>query len=895
MTAVHVSAENFDRSRQLTYPRSMTASRWKRSALGVLLAAITVCALWLLLPRILGLAAEHWLDIPGLESLRVEVDQIGAGQTRLREVRAVYRSAGGHQFTASMHDIVLGYSLSDRRLQRLDIARGELDVTPGKAAQASPWPQIEWPTLPVDDVRIGELQLTLHGAGRQALQARGSAHVRQTDGRLLAELATDSGQARLTATPAPAAGELLELRAEWLPKAGPAANAVLRVGRDPAAQSVTLSAQAALPALSGLARQLGVDLPLDVGQGLLTLKLEAVLGDAAGTLRSLAGDAELAAVHGRLTRAVTPLEFTLAGKLHFLWQASSAQIELQPGLQWRLDGGGKQPLQASGRLDGPYRLRQADGVLRGEDAFPFVLNAQQWGRWDGSLQGLRLQRNTATDGGVSGDRWDAAQMQVRIKGGMKQWRLGAFQATDPKAEGKLALHWSRASGVRGEMALQLGTDGLAWTGDSPLNVRKTAWTANVGATARADGDFWKTLALKGELSAPQMKIEFGAGRMLTLGASRLQLVRLRPGGRKGQPALENAEGELLLAADSAGLAKWPAPGVNVRLRLDGGVLRSDGALTLQAREALRFVASHAIAGGCGEAEITARQPLAALGKALQPRPPALLPLDLRAGESDGLFTLDWCLNPMAKLNAKGRFQLRDGALAWDQAWTEGVQATLQLDGLDPLSGRINFAARRGELATGTPLADLNLDLALGAKSLDVQSLHVQLLGGSVHGGPLSVDWPLTDQPLPLEIRGIDLGLLLALPKLGGLSGSGQLDGVLPFVYHAGGVEIRDGRLRSQGDGTLKYAPTLPIADNPGLQALRNFHFRHFDMRLGYAADGAYRTQTSLEGSNPDFYNGYPIRFGLDINGKLPGLFRAALFSGDFNRHILEQLQSGTLE
>ena len=47
--------------------------------------------------------------------------------------------------------------------------------------------------------------------------------------------------------------------------------------------------------------------------------------------------------------------------------------------------------------------------------------------------------------------------------------------------------------------------------------------------------------------------------------------------------------------------------------------------------------------------------------------------------------------------------------------------------------------------------------------------------------------------------------------------------------------------------------------------------------------------------NPDLYNGYPIRFGLNINGKLPGLFRSALFSGDFNRHILEQLQSGKLE
>ena len=102
-------------------------------------------------------------------------------------------------------------------------------------------------------------------------------------------------------------------------------------------------------------------------------------------------------------------------------------------------------------------------------------------------------------------------------------------------------------------------------------------------------------------------------------------------------------------------------------------------------------------------------------------------------------------------------------------------------------------------------------------------------------------------------------------------------------------------MNSTGGGTLKYAPAQVIADNPGLLALRNLHFQKLDMRLNYASNGAYRTESVLEGSNPDFYDGYPIRFSLNINGELPGLFRSALFSGDFNRHILEQLQSGKLQ
>ena len=102
-------------------------------------------------------------------------------------------------------------------------------------------------------------------------------------------------------------------------------------------------------------------------------------------------------------------------------------------------------------------------------------------------------------------------------------------------------------------------------------------------------------------------------------------------------------------------------------------------------------------------------------------------------------------------------------------------------------------------------------------------------------------------------------------------------------------------MNSTGNGTLKYAPSITVPDNPGLQALRNLRFQMLDMRLNYASNGAYRTESILEGSNPDFYDGYPIRFSLNINGELPGLFRSALFSGDFNRHILEQLQSGKLQ
>ncbi|MEO8410924.1 MAG: hypothetical protein ABI478_10165, partial [Propionivibrio sp.] len=76
-----------------TSPRSLV----RRLLAALLLILIALFLLWLALPRLLGLAAERWLDIPGLEAVRVDIAQVGAGHARLREAHAVYQSAGGRR------------------------------------------------------------------------------------------------------------------------------------------------------------------------------------------------------------------------------------------------------------------------------------------------------------------------------------------------------------------------------------------------------------------------------------------------------------------------------------------------------------------------------------------------------------------------------------------------------------------------------------------------------------------------------------------------------------------------------------------------------------------------------------------------------------------------------
>ena len=84
---------------------------------------------------------------------------------------------------------------------------------------------------------------------------------------------------------------------------------------------------------------------------------------------------------------------------------------------------------------------------------------------------------------------------------------------------------------------------------------------------------------------------------------------------------------------------------------------------LQGTEVLRFVGRHVLARGCGEASLTTQNDLQKLGVLLQPRPPALLPLDFQAGEVEARFKMDWCTQPRLRFNAKGGLQVRDATLS----------------------------------------------------------------------------------------------------------------------------------------------------------------------------------------------------------------------------------------
>ena len=888
------------------------ASRKSRRAFKFALAlAMLLVALWLALPRLLGVAAERYLVnagiFPGVSALRVDIASIDAKHGALREFAATYTTPGGDVVHFELHDVDIDYSLSARKASALRAKRGEIEVTRATAGGPGPWPTISWPQLPLESIRIDAMRLVLKpdAAAKREIVLAGSVQASASPERLQLEFrpATEpSSVLQFQATPQESA-KLIALTAKWLPDgvAYPETQveAGLQVASAPTEQPVKLHIKAPLASLARLAQSFGVALPDLAPKGYLQVEAEADLGRMSGSIETLAGDAELAGVAGTLPPLFSPLGqntiATLAGNLHFAWQPSTTELVLQPGFHWQLNGEYEDKTKAEPQLKGEiakaFALRRTAERVVSEGAFPLQLHSRALGQWQATLTALSAHladANSTTD-------FDSAEAQFQIDGERGEWTQDALKLAAVNMKGKLDLHWSRQNGVRGNFALQAEPGRITWAGKSPIALLPSTWSLRGEATTGNKDTRLSTLTLKGEASSPALTIQPATGAALKTGAIRITLApfqALQPLARS-----KANDVELKISARKLRYDNWPSVDLDTRLRLTAKSMRADGAFSDQAGAILQFDASQNTAESCGEARLSSTQALHEVDRRLQPRPAALLPLSLAAGRLDAQFALTWCAaaEQETSVNGHGTLKILDATLGWEKARIDALQTTLRIDSLQPPAGKLQVTAARGELATGTALSDLKLDLTLSEKQLDVQAFDLSLLGGQLHSEPVSLPWPLTEHTLPLEVRHLDLAQLLALLKVEGLSGSGQLNGRLPLTWQAGSVEIDNGLLESTGAGTLKYAPTIALPDNPGLLALRDFRYDQLRTHLQYAAGGAYRAQIRLEGHNPDFYNGYPIRFSLNVNGQLPNVFRAAAFSGDFNRHILEQLQSGNLQ
>lgn len=255
----------------------------------------------------------------------------------------------------------------------------------------------------------------------------------------------------------------------------------------------------------------------------------------------------------------------------------------------------------------------------------------------------------------------------------------------------------------------------------------------------------------------------------------------------------------------------------------------------------------------------------------------------------------WTLSPKLALNLRG-VSGHVQALAFS-----GVDLDADLNSLTPLLAKASIEIDSLPLPAGIQLRALRgqarVSGSLAKPVVDAEAITAKTLGGSI-ALPAVHYVPGEPTLIPVHLDHLDFDALLRLADQEGLSGAGTVSGVLPVRWSPQGISLDEGaELKADGQGVLRYKPAAAEAiasgsqgSNIAMQALEDFRYKKMSVGVSYTPLGDYALKVALEGANPSLYNGYPIAFNLNLEGKLPGLLQAALLSGDFTQHLLKSLK-----
>ncbi|EPJ48971.1 MAG: hypothetical protein OFPI_26690 [Osedax symbiont Rs2] len=218
------------------------------------------------------------------------------------------------------------------------------------------------------------------------------------------------------------------------------------------------------------------------------------------------------------------------------------------------------------------------------------------------------------------------------------------------------------------------------------------------------------------------------------------------------------------------------------------------------------------------------------------------------------------------------------------------------------SGTVNIA----EINSGIAITDISSDFSLNNLLTGNRSLLLENTQGKLLQGNFSLErFSTTLDPLQgssqISFSNLPLNNVLALEQNPSLTGSGSLQGKLPFHLDAGQLYIVDGQIKATDKGYIRYSATDSIAamakTNAGLKMalniLEDFYYEVLSIKLNYYPDGKLVLENQLAGNNPNWQQGYPIKFSINVEENLLSLLKTLQFSSDLEKKLQQQIQKST--
>jgi hypothetical protein len=346
--------------------------------------------------------------------------------------------------------------------------------------------------------------------------------------------------------------------------------------------------------------------------------------------------------------------------------------------------------------------------------------------------------------------------------------------------------------------------------------------------------------------------------------------------------------------------------------------------------ALGDLAADIASEGAGGGDLTVRFNIAALS--LQVPAPVLAPLAvegtvIRVGEAWRLtamasgaattaFPLVGSYDPTSK-TAAGRITLPVTTFA--PGILQPGDIAPPLAGLDNVAGRVEgHLGLRWHDGVWTPEGGLRLDdfgFEIGSVPIEGVSGRFVVAGDasqptlrlngvrvSLAGGALAFDdatlRPLADaNRVVLQAQGLDLGRLLAILDIDGVSGEGRITGRIPLVLSGDSVAIEAGKLDALGAGVLRIASRETAAalaqggadTNLLLQALADFRYERLGLLIDKPLTGESRLTLNTFGHNPAVLDGHPFQINVTVATDLGKILDIVGLGGRLSQDVIRAI------
>jgi Dicarboxylate transport len=215
---------------------------------------------------------------------------------------------------------------------------------------------------------------------------------------------------------------------------------------------------------------------------------------------------------------------------------------------------------------------------------------------------------------------------------------------------------------------------------------------------------------------------------------------------------------------------------------------------------------------------------------------------------------------------------------------QNLNGVIEIDEPWPVSTRPNQVLAMEQLVAGLPMTNALVRFELHGPQLKLAEGRLEMAGGRASIAPTDLALNAAGQRLTLNIDQLSVSELFKIAGVAGLSGEGAISGAAPITLFPNGIIVDNAKFAAEAPGVLRYdASQAPAAlssagDSVGLalQALSDFHYKELIVSLNRKLTGDTELGLHIAGSNPSFYNGYPVEFNLNLSGKLDEVLRKGL-------------------